>query len=61
MQNKKLFMASFVIMIIALICMGINRFVSPFPDMAVRVTGIILLINLPVFTYSSVKLKNNGN
>jgi hypothetical protein len=52
MKSKKLFMVSLVIMIIALISMVINWFVLPFSDMAVRVTGVIILIDLFVFIYT---------
>jgi hypothetical protein len=60
MKDKKVFMVSLTIMIIALICMGINRFVSPLPDNAIRVTGIIMLIDISVLSYSMVRLKNNN-
>ncbi|MFA6941976.1 MAG: hypothetical protein WCQ54_13520 [Clostridiaceae bacterium] len=59
MKNKKVFMTSLVIMIIALICMGINRFVFPFPDIAIRVTGVIILVDLFVYIYSRGEVKRH--
>jgi preprotein translocase subunit SecD len=39
--------------------MGLNWFVLPLPDIAVRVIGVTVLIDLFVLIYSRVKLKNN--
>lgn len=61
MKNKKVFMVSLIIMIIAIICMGINWFISPVPDNVIRLTGLITLIDIFVLTYSTIKLKNNSN
>lgn len=60
MKNKNVFMISLIIMIITTICMGINWFISPFTDIEIRVIGGIMLINLFVFIYSTVKLKSNS-
>lgn len=57
MKNKNVFMISLIITIITIICMGINRFISPFSDIAVRVIGGIMLIDIFVLSYSGVKLK----
>jgi hypothetical protein len=56
MKNKNVFRISSIIMIIALACMGINWFMSPFSDIAIRVIGGIILIDLFVLSYSTVKL-----
>ena len=61
MKNKSLFFISFIVMIIALLLMGINFFVFPFSDMAVRGIGIIMLIDLFTLTFSMVRLFNSGN
>ena len=58
MKNKNVFMI--IIMIITIICMGINRFISPFSDIAIRVVGSIMLIDLFILSYSTVKLKRNS-
>jgi|GEM_PF-3104251 len=60
MKNKNIFRISVIIMIITLICMGINLFISPFSDIAIRVIGGIMLIDLFILSYSSVKLKRNS-
>ena len=59
MKNKNVFMIS-VTIIIMTICMGINRFISPLYDIAIRVIGGIMLIDLFVLSYSTVKLKSNN-
>lgn len=61
MKSKKVFMISLYVMIIAVICMGINIFIIPFPDLVIRVIGIITVVDLFVFSYSMVKLKNKNN
>ncbi|GKX67029.1 hypothetical protein [Inconstantimicrobium mannanitabidum] len=60
MKNRNAFMISLIIMIITIICMVINRFISPLPDVVIRVVGVIMLINLVVLSYSTVKLKSNN-
>lgn len=57
MKPKMLFIVSLIIMIITLVCIGINRFVITLPDIVIRITGIIMLIDISVFSYSIVKLK----
>ena len=57
MKNKNVFIISLIVIIITVICMGINRFISPFFDIAVRVLGGIMLIDIFVLSYSKVKLK----
>lgn len=46
MKSKNVFMISLILMIITIICMGINWFISPFPDIAIRMIGSIMLIDL---------------
>lgn len=60
MKYKGVFMISAIIIIIALIGMAINWFVSPFSDSSIRVLGGIMLLDLPVLTFSSVKLICNS-
>jgi hypothetical protein len=59
MKNKNRFVISLTIMIITIVCMGVNWLVSPFSDIAIRVIGGIMLIDLFVLSYSTVKLKTN--
>lgn len=55
MNYGKTKLLSLIIMIILLICMVINRFISPLPDALIRVIGGVMLINLFVLSYSTVK------
>lgn len=57
MKSKARFYVSFVIMMIVLILMGIHWLLVPMPDWAIRTVGIVMLIDLVVFTYSSIKMK----
>ena len=57
MKSKNVVMISLFVIIITVICVGINRFISPFPDIAIRVIGVIMLIDIFVLSYSKVKLK----
>ncbi|WMJ87472.1 hypothetical protein [Anaerocolumna sp. MB42-C2] len=61
MKSKSLFFISFIIMIIVLILMGINFYVFPFSDMAVRGIGIIILIDLFTLIFSMVRFINSRN
>ncbi|SHH76313.1 hypothetical protein SAMN02745207_02352 [Clostridium grantii DSM 8605] len=57
MKSKNI---SITIMIIALVSIAINFYFESFPDWAVRVIGFIMLVNIPIFTYTSVKqMKSN--
>lgn len=60
MENRALFRVSLVIMLIALLCMCMNWWIVSLPDWAVRVIGIVLLVDLAVLTYSSVKIKHEN-
>lgn len=55
MKNKVLFFMTIVIMIIGLLFIGINRFIFSMPDWAVRITGIVMMIDLVVLVYSFVR------
>jgi len=60
MKSKALFITSITIMIITLGSMAINFCLWSFPDWAVRVIGIITLVDIPVLTYASGKqMKSN--
>jgi len=58
MKNRKLFIGSFSVMTILFLGMVINWFVVPFPDIVVRIIGLLLLINIVILTYNIVKIKN---
>lgn len=53
---KKIVLFAGTIMFIALFCMAINLFIVPLPDMVVRIIGIVMIGDLVVLTYSSIKL-----
>lgn len=55
---KKFYKVGVVIMIVALICMGINHFITPLGDVVIRVIGSILMIDLIFIGYSTVKLNS---
>ena len=60
MNVKKLFIITLVIMIISIMLFGINIFISLFPDSIVRVIGAIMIIDLIILGYSTVKLMNKN-
>ena len=53
---KTLFGTSIAIMLLAVILMTVSFLVHPFEDWAVRLLGIIMLLDIPVVAYSTVKL-----
>ncbi|MDF2586171.1 MAG: hypothetical protein K0S41_12 [Anaerocolumna sp.] len=55
MLKNKGILLSFIITIIALLCMGVNLFLIPFPDFAVRITGAFLLIGIFLLSFNITK------
>jgi len=45
-------------MIIALVSMGINWLMVAMPDWIVRAIGIVIMVDLVVLVYSSVRIKH---
>lgn len=60
MKNRILFLISNVIMIIALLSMGINWLTATMPDWTVRIIGLVIIVDLAVLVYSSVRVKQRG-
>lgn len=60
MNIKKMHLVSSVIMIILLIFIGVNLLITRMPDWAVRVIGIVLMFNLALLTYLSVRIMQNN-
>ena len=60
MKEKGIFIITLVIMIISIILFGINIFMSVFTDSMVRIIGGVIIIDLIVFGYSTVKLINKN-
>ena len=57
MKNNNLLIICSVIMIILLSFMGFNYFISPLSDMIIRIVGVMMIVNLVVLTYNTMKLK----
>ncbi len=60
MKNRYLFLMTIVIMFIALLFMGINMLVFTMPDWTVRFMGIVIMVDLVVLVYSSIKIMNKN-
>ncbi len=58
MKIRKLYILCIAIMIAALLCMGFNWIIFPLPDAVIRVTGVIMLMDIFVLSYGTVKLRN---
>lgn len=61
MKNRALFVVTISIMIIALLCLSINWLMFSIPDWAVRIIGIVMMVDLVVLTYSTVRIKHKDN
>lgn len=51
---RRLQFISLTVMVLALLVMGVNA-LSPLPDWAVRVDGVVLLCALPVAAFAAVR------
>ena len=52
---KKLQAFSFLLLVLTLTVMAVNRLVLPLPDWAVRMDGIIMMLALAAVSYSTVR------
>ncbi|TCL57994.1 hypothetical protein EDD76_107109 [Kineothrix alysoides] len=52
---KKVQIISLIIFIATLLIMGINIFFTPLSDWIIRINGTIMLINIGVISYSTMK------
>jgi len=57
MKVKVIFNISRLVMIIALGFMAINFILYSFPDVLVRLVGIILLVDLMLLSYTTVRMQ----
>lgn len=57
---KKIQSASIIILIVSLIIMGVDTFLVPLADWIIRADGIVMLIGIFSFIYSTVKCRK-GN
>lgn len=62
MDNKILFNISLTILLISVILMLINFTFYQFNNWAIRIIGIVMIINIPIISYNAVRiLKENYN
>ncbi|WP_297424818.1 hypothetical protein [Clostridium sp.] len=59
MKNQNIFTISLILLTITVICMWIGLFLLPFSDIAIRTIGGVMLVDLVILSYSTVKLRNN--
>jgi len=59
MKDRVIFSIALSIMIIALLCMGINLTVVSLPDWTVRIAGIVILADLAVLRYLTMRSKKH--
>ena len=52
---KKVLVVSLIIAMLALLFLVINKFFAAMPDFAVRIAGIIILLDLVVLSFSMVR------
>jgi hypothetical protein len=55
LMYKKVLSVSLIVAVCALVLLVVNRFFYSVPDAAVRITGIIILIDLLVLSFSIVR------
>ena len=53
---KKIQIISTLVLMISIACLIIWRFAVPFPDWAVRVVGIFMLVSMFMTVFSTVKI-----
>lgn len=52
---KKVQIISRIVLIVAVIIYGINFFIISFPDWTIRLNGIVMLLDMFILSYSTVK------
>lgn len=52
---KKVQIISRIVLIVAVIIYGINFFIISFPDWTIRLNGIVMLLDMFIHSYSTVK------
>ena len=50
---------SLIVLLIGVMILGINAFAIPLSDWIIRATGAVLLINITIFSYCTVKLSKS--
>lgn len=54
---KKMQLISICVLIVALLVMGVNKFLFYLPDWIIRVDGLIMLIGVFAVSYSTIKYR----
>ena len=54
---KKVQLASFLLLVLTLLVMAVNRFAAVLPDWAVRTLGIVMMAAAAALVFASVRLK----
>ena len=52
---RKMQLGSFLLLVVTLAVMAVNRFAAPLPDWAVRTTGVAMMLALVCTAYSTVR------
>lgn len=52
---KRVRMVSCFVLLLAALIMAVNWFLMPLPDWAVRVDGMLMLLALPVFSFTTIR------
>ena len=52
---EKVQIISRIVLIVAVIIYGINFFIISFPDWTIRLNGIVMLLDMFILSYSTVK------
>ncbi len=52
---KKVQIISRIVLIVTVIIYGINFFIISFPDWTIRLNGIVMLLDMFILSYSTVK------
>lgn len=47
---------SMIVLIVTIMILGVNIFITPLSDWTVRITGTIMLIDLAVVSYATAKV-----
>lgn len=53
---KRIMTGSMIVLIVTIMILGVNIFITPLSDWTVRITGTIMLIDLAVVSYATAKV-----
>ena len=52
---------SFIVLVIGVLALALHCFILPLADWIVRTNGIIMVLSLFAFVYSTLRLQNNSD